>query len=62
MPAHPLTRTQVKTVLKQTTNLGFQTGFRIAELLSLTIQQVADLHNYIKPVLTVSKSYPINSI
>ncbi|NJO14445.1 MAG: hypothetical protein HC877_01475 [Thioploca sp.] len=45
MPAHPLTRNQVKAVLKQTTNLrdqalltlGFQTGFRIAELLSLTI-------------------------
>ena len=70
MPAHPLTRMQVKTVLKTTPllrdqallTLGFQTGFRIAELLSLTIQQVADLHNYIKPVLTVSKSYPINSI
>ena len=62
MPAYPLTRTQVKTVLKQTTNLGFQTGFRIAELLSLTIQQVADLHGNIKPILIVSKSYPINSI
>ena len=46
MPAHPLTRTQVKVVLKQTNNLkdqalltlGSQTDFRIAELLSLTIQ------------------------
>jgi len=65
MPAHPLTRIQVKAVLKQTTNLrdqalltlGFQTGFRIAELLSLTIQQVADLHGHIKPILTVSKSH-----
>jgi site-specific recombinase XerD len=65
MPAHPLTRNQVKAVLKHTTQLrdqalltlGFQTGFRIAELLSLTIQQVADLHGYVKPILTVSKSH-----
>jgi len=65
MPAHPLTRNQVKAVLKQTNNprdqalltLGFQTGFRIAELLSLTIQKVADLHGHIKPILTVSKSH-----
>jgi integrase len=65
MPAHPLTRNQVKAVLKQTNNLrdqalltlGFQTGFRIAELLSLTVQKVADLHGHIKPILTVSKSH-----
>jgi len=65
MPAHPLTRNQVKAVLKQTNNLrdqalltlGFQTGFRIAELLSLTIQKIADLHGHIKPILTVNKSH-----
>jgi integrase len=65
MPAHPLTRSQVKAVLKQNMSLrnqallvlGFQTGFRIAELLSLTLQQVADSLGHIKPILTVSKSH-----
>lgn len=64
MPAYPLTRTQVKAVLKQTDNLrdqalltlGFQTGFRIAELLSLTLGTLTDLHGYLKPIITISKS------
>ena len=64
MPAHPLTRNQVKAVLKQTTNLrdqalltlGFQTGFRISELLSLTLGTLTDLHGHLKPIITVSKS------
>jgi integrase len=50
MTAHPLTGAQVKTVLKTTPllrdqallTLGFQTGFRISELLSLTVGEVTD--------------------
>jgi len=64
MPAHPLTRMQVKTVLKTTLllrdqallTLGFQTGFRIAELLSLTVGGVTDSYGQVKSVITVVKS------
>jgi len=64
MPAHPLTRMQVKTVLKTTPllrdqallTLGFQTGFRISELLSLTVGEVADIYGQVKSVITVAKS------
>ncbi|BAP56526.1 hypothetical protein THII_2229 [Thioploca ingrica] len=64
MPAHPLTRRPVKTVLKTTPllrdqallTLGFQTGFRISELLSLTVGEVADSYGQVKSVLTVAKS------
>ena len=64
MPAHPLTRMQVKTVLKTTPllrdqallTLGFQTGFRIAELLSLTVGEVTDIYGQVKSIITVAKS------
>jgi integrase len=64
MPAHPLTRIQVKTVLKTTPllrdqallTLGFQTGFRIAELLSLTVGEVTDIYGQVKSIITVAKS------
>ncbi len=64
MPAHPLTRMQVKTVLKTTPllrdqallTLGFQTGFRIAELLSLTVGGITDSYGQVKSVITVVKS------
>lgn len=64
MPAHPLTRMQVKTVLKTTPllrdqallTLGFQTGFRIAELLSLTVGGITDSYGQVKSVITVAKS------
>ena len=64
MPAHPLTRMQVKTVLKMTPllrdqallTLGFQTGFRIAELLSLTVGGITDSYGQVKSVITVVKS------
>jgi integrase len=65
MPAHPLTRTQVKTVLKTTPKLrdqalltlGFQTGFRISELLSLTLGELTDIYGQVKSVITVTKSH-----
>jgi len=64
MLAHPLTRMQVKTVLKTTPllrdqallTLGFQTGFRIAELLSLTVGGITDSYGQVKSVITVAKS------
>jgi site-specific recombinase XerD len=64
MPANPLTRAQVKAVLKQTSllrdqallTLGFQTGFRIAELLSLTVGGITDSYGQVKSVITVVKS------
>ena len=64
MPAHPLTRMQVKMVLKTTPllrdqallTLGFQTGFRIAELLSLTVGGITDSYGQVKSVITVAKS------
>ena len=64
MPAHPLTRMQVKTVLRTTPllrdqallTLGFQTGFRIAELLSLTVGGITDNYGQVKSVITVVKS------
>jgi integrase len=65
MPANPLTRAQVKAVLKQTSllrdqallTLGFQTGFRISELLSLTIGELTDVYGQVKSLLTVTKSH-----
>lgn len=65
MPAHPLTRVQVKAVLKTTQplreqallTLGFQTGFRISELLSLTVGEVTDIYGQVKSILTVTKSH-----
>jgi len=65
MPASPLTRAQVKAVLKQTSllrdqallTLGFQTGFRISELLSLTIGELTDVYGQVKSLVTVTKSY-----
>lgn len=64
MTAIPLTRHQVKAVLKNSHNLrdkalltlGFQTGFRIAELLSLTVGEVTDLLGQVKSIITVTKS------
>ena len=64
MPAHPLTRMQVKAVLRTTPllrdqallTLGFQTGFRIAELLSLTVGGITDSYGQVKSVITVVKS------
>ena len=65
MPANPLTRAQVKAVLKQTSllrdqallTLGFQTGFRISELLSLTLGELTDVYGQVKSILTVTKSH-----
>lgn len=65
MPANPLTRAQVKAVLKQTSllrdqallTLGFQTGFRISELLSLTIGELTDVYGQVKSLVTVTKSH-----
>lgn len=62
--ANPLTREQVRMVLTNATStrdralftFGFQTGFRIAEILSLTIADVCDLNGNIKPIITVTKS------
>jgi len=62
--ANPITREQVKAVLNQTdTNrekalltLGFQTGYRGGELLSLTIADLIDNHGNVKPVITVTAS------
>ena len=62
--ADALSRQQVRDILSFTENVrdkalflfGFQTGFRIAELLSLTIADVCDPVGNIKPIITVTKS------
>jgi integrase len=62
--ADALSRQQVRDTLSSIHNVrdkalflfGFQTGFRIAELLSLTIADVCDSVGNIKPIVTVTKS------
>lgn len=63
--ADALSREQVVAVLDSTQNIrdralflfGFQTGFRISELLSLTIADICDPSGSIKPKITVPKSH-----
>jgi site-specific recombinase XerD len=65
--ANPLTREQMKGVLKATTSirerallaLGFTTGYRISELLSLTVADVSTngvIHNHINVKAAASKT------